>query len=158
VHLGFARHGRELKVYPILRRSIRLALSDNKFAGKVFLPYLPGFFFNPAFKTHLLDAAEIVKFHVMRVLGSLVSRRREKGAREITAITAQLYTSGFDTTQCCTPLCRQMEMLSILLATPLARNIPLWYTHFGMNQFGKLICQIILVKVAVEAVQPTGRR
>jgi hypothetical protein len=92
----------------------------------------------------------------MRVLSGLVSRWCEKGAREIVTVTAKLYALGFDTIQRCTPFWRQMKMLSVLTATPFAGNFILWYTHFGMNQFGKFICQIVLVKFAVEAVQSTG--
>jgi len=117
---------------------------------------LSSFFLYPAFKSNLLNTAEIVKFHIMRVLSGLVSCWCEKGARKITTVAAKLYALGFDTIQRCTPLWWQMIMLSILTATPFASNFFLWYTHFGMNQFGKFVCQIILMKFAVEAVQPAG--
>ena len=144
------------KVYPVLCLSFRLSFPNNKFACEVFLSYLSSFFLYPAFKTNLLYTAEIVKFHIMRVLSGLIDSWGEKGAREITTVTTKLYVFGFDTIQSCTSLWRQMIMLPVLKATPFASNFFLWYTHFGVNQFRKPICKIVLVKFAVEAVQSTG--
>jgi len=75
---------------------IRLPSSDNKFACEISLTDSPNFF-NPAFKPNILDPAEIVDFHVMRVSFSIVSRWSEKCAREIIAVTAQLHALGFHT-------------------------------------------------------------
>jgi len=59
--------------------------SDNKFAREIFLPDLP-YFLNPTFKPNFLDTAEIVDFHVMRILYGAVSRGCEKSAWEIIAV------------------------------------------------------------------------
>ena len=75
---------------------IRLPSSDNKFACEIFFTDLSSFF-NPAFKPNILDPAEIVDFHVMRVSSSIVSRWGEKSAREIIAVTAQLHALVFHT-------------------------------------------------------------
>jgi len=79
-----------------LQPLIRLPFSDNKFALEIFFPDLSSFF-NPAFKPNILDPAEIVDFHVMRVSCSIVSRWGKKSAREIVAVTAQLHALGFHT-------------------------------------------------------------
>ena len=136
----------------------RLPFPDNKFACEVFLSYLSGFFRDPALKPNLLNAAEIVKFHIMWVLRGLVGCWCEKGAWEIGTVAAELNFLGLDTIQGCTPLRRQMIMLSILPATPLAGNFPLCHSHFGMNQFGKFIREVVFIKLAIEAIQSTGCR
>jgi hypothetical protein len=146
------------KVYGIPYCSIRLSSSDYEFAGKVFLPYRPRFLFNPAIQPNLTDPAEIIKFHVMRVLSSLVGRRCEKYAREIATVAAKRNTLGFDAIQRCTPFFRQMEMLAVFLTAPPAGDGFLRHTHFDMNKIGKFVREVILVKIAVEAVQSAGCR
>ena len=49
-------------------------------------------------------------------------------------------------------------MFAILLPTTFAGDIFFWNSHFGVNQFGKTSCEIILVEFAAEAVQPTWGR
>jgi hypothetical protein len=80
-------------------------------------------FFNPAFQPDLLDSAEMVDFHVMRIHCSTISRRRQKGAWEIIAVTAQLHAPGLYTIQRCTPLWWEVVMLPILLAATPAGDI-----------------------------------
>ena len=49
-----------------LQTLICLPSSDDKFACEISLSDLPNFF-DPAFKPKILDSAEIVDFHVMRI-------------------------------------------------------------------------------------------
>jgi hypothetical protein len=52
--------------------STRLSPTDNKFTGKIFLPYLAGFISNPVFQPYFPDAAEIIYFHADRLTGAPV--------------------------------------------------------------------------------------
>jgi hypothetical protein len=55
---------------------VRLALSDNKFMLEILLADSSGFFLNPAFQPHFLDATQIEDFEIVRIPSGLVSRGR----------------------------------------------------------------------------------
>jgi len=140
--------------FPI--RLVRLAFSDNEFVIEIFLADLTGFFLNPAFQPDVLDAAEIEDFEIVGISRCLIGRGGEEGAREIIAVTAQIHTFCFHAIQSCASVW-QMKMLSVFLAATSARYLVLRNTHFGMDQFSELACQIVFVQLTIEAIQPTRR-
>ena len=122
---------------------------------EIFLADLPGFFLDPALQADFLDAAEVEYLEVVRISGSLIGRGRQKGAREVVTVAAQIHTLCLDAIQSGTPVWRQMKMLSVLLAAAAARYLFLRNTHFGMNQFGKLARQVVFVQFTVKTIQTT---
>ena len=67
---------------------ICLAFAYNELARKVLLAYLCGFLLDPSIKSDLLDPAEIVNLHIMRIPGGLVGGGRQKETRKIRAVGA----------------------------------------------------------------------
>ena len=137
--------------------SVCLALSDNKLVLEILLADLPGLFLNPAVQPDFLDAAEIEHFEIVRISGGLVGRGSQEGAREVITVAAQIHTLCFDAIQSCTSLSRQMKMLSVFLAATSARYFFFRDTHFGMNHFSQFACQIVLIQLTIETIQPTRR-
>lgn len=82
---------------PIFESIFCLSSSHNKFSCEIFFPDVTSLFFDPGLKPDLLDSAEIVEFHVMRISGGVVSRWCQKNTREIITITTKRHALGFHT-------------------------------------------------------------